>query len=981
MTKAIHSAVIGVLMLITAQFAIAGTMTGTGKLESHTFSAKSYTGSKNRQYKVYVPASYNSSTPVPMIMALHGCAMDHEDAIRDWDLDILADQQNVIIVFPFITTYSGMRNENCWGYWFDNEIHEGGGEAEDLYNLAKEVETKYSIDPKRRYVTGLSSGGAMTVIEAIAFNEYWAAAASVSGLPYGDGSTSVTADLFLNDSSYFASKIQSEIDSDRAIPLMVINSNNDEIVRITAAELIRDSHLEVFGGDKTADGSESCSAEGINCTLTTYKGSDGNVLVQTMFFDGDTSKSKCGSYGCGHYWGGDDTGYETWAYGGGPSTSKAIWNFFSNIEFDGQSSDWTNDYDNGDSGDNSDSSDTGSDDSYVAATKTDTAVNFYLAGILNVNEYITYQSKYGQTPFTLYQGKDGSWSDVNPGGSSSNNSSDNTNNSNSEGGTGTVDTNDNASPGSWKTETIAGMQVNVYTPSSAPVLNGKRALMISLHGCAQTKDDIKNFGNWQKTADKYGMVVATPGAPNGGVLIGCWDYYDTNHSSSNPGRHDDNLIDLADDLMARSSLNIDPAQVYITGLSSGGGETMVMGCLAPDIFAGMGINAGPTIGTTSGQIYSVSTNESAAVSLCKQFAGSNTGDFNTQLTSVIHGTADGMVATGYADMDAKVMANIYGASQDSGTNSIAGGGTETTYSDSIGVRVSKIMVSGMSHAWPAGDGGSGGSYIDHSHVNYPEVVTKFFFENNRRVLRDEITDDNSGDTTDDNTSDDTAGDETDNSSNDDNTDDTNTGDDQVVSDYCQVYTGTNQEHVDAGRAEVYFYYYAKATGSGENLGFLASATEKTLYESPKGTFSTEECVPVTSSSSESEEESAADDANGSESTGSSGDTDDEVTGDEVTGDEVTDIVLPEEEPIEEVEEDDSITIEVGVGDNTVSVSDDGTASITDAEGNTIAEGAVSVKDDTITVEATVDDDSASGSMGYLIGLFGLVLITIRRKRR
>ncbi|THB69094.1 MAG: hypothetical protein D6B27_01060, partial [Gammaproteobacteria bacterium] len=430
---------------------------------------------------------------------------------------------------------------------------------------------------------------------------------------------------------------------------------------------------------------------------------------------------------------------------------------------------------------------------------------------------------------------------------------------------------------------------------------------------------------------------------------------------------------------ARSSLNIDPAQVYITGLSSGGGETMVMGCLAPDIFAGMGINAGPTIGTTSGQIYSVSTNESAAVSLCKQFAGSNTGDFNTQLTSVIHGTADGMVATGYADMDAKVMANIYGASQDSGTNSIAGGGTETTYSDSIGVRVSKIMVSGMSHAWPAGDGGSGGSYIDHSHVNYPEVVTKFFFENNRRVLRDEITDDNSGDTTDDNTSDDTAGDETDNNSNDDNTDDTNTGDDQVVSDYCQVYTGTNQEHVDAGRAEVYFYYYAKATGSGENLGFLASATEKTLYESPKGTFSTEECVPVTSSSSESEEESAADDANGSESTENSGDTDDEVTDDEVT-----DIVLPEEEPIEE---DDTTTIEVGVGDATVTVSDDGTASVTDSSGNTIVEGEAKVNEDDNSVEliVTVDDETAdsaaSGSLGYIIGVFGLVLITIRRKRR
>jgi poly(3-hydroxybutyrate) depolymerase len=51
-----------------------------------------------------------------------------------------------------------------------------------------------------------------------------------------------------------------------------------------------------------------------------------------------------------------------------------------------------------------------------------------------------------------------------------------------------------------------------------------------------------------------------------------------------------------------SQLNIDPSQTYNTGLSSGGGQAMVMGCLAPEIFAGMGINAAPTIGTGSHKI-------------------------------------------------------------------------------------------------------------------------------------------------------------------------------------------------------------------------------------------------------------------------------------------------------------------------------------------------------------------------------------------
>ena len=40
----------------------------------------------------------------------------------------------------------------------------------------------------------------------------------------------------------------------------------------------------------------------------------------------------------------------------------------------------------------------------------------------------------------------------------------------------------------------------------------------------------------------------------------------------------------------------------------------------------------------------------------------------------------------------------------------------------------------MGHARPAGRGTSGGgSYIDHGSINYPQVLTKFLFCNNRRV--------------------------------------------------------------------------------------------------------------------------------------------------------------------------------------------------------------------------------------------------------
>ena len=286
--------------------------------------------------------------------------------------------------------------------------------------------------------------------------------------------------------------------------------------------------------------------------------------------------------------------------------------------------------------------------------------------------------------------------------------------------------------GQWSTETIGGMRVHIYTPQTAPALAGKRALMIGLHGCAQTNDEMRTGGNWEATADAYGMVVALPGAPDGGVIAGCWDYYENNHTRGN--RHNDNLITLATTLMGRASLNIDARQVYVSGLSSGGGETMVMGCLAPDIFAGIGINAGPTIGTTSSQIGFVATDKTRAVNLCRQLAGSNESHLQTQVTSVVHGNNDFLVAQGYGDLDADVMGTIYGATKSAQTQPIPGGGTETAWTKNGVQVVQLIRVAGLAHAWPAGPGSAGGgSFIDHATINYPAVLTDFLFCANRRV--------------------------------------------------------------------------------------------------------------------------------------------------------------------------------------------------------------------------------------------------------
>lgn len=300
--------------------------------------------------------------------------------------------------------------------------------------------------------------------------------------------------------------------------------------------------------------------------------------------------------------------------------------------------------------------------------------------------------------------------------------------------------------GSWNRENgLAGMDyVHIYTPSASPAVDGKRALMINLHGCAQSADDFKNGNDWESVAESYGMVVAIPDVPGNGAadvrsdvsVSQCWDYYFANHTRNN--RHNDNILSLVNNLLGRSGLNIDPDQVYISGLSSGGGETMIMGCLAPDVFAGVGINAGPTIGTGPNEIGTVSTTQGAAVNDCNNIAGGSSGNFQSQITSVVFGTGDYLVNQDYNRLNADVMADIYNASKDSGSNSIAGGGTEELWSKDGKKVVQLITVQGLGHAWPAGsDTSGGGGYIDHTTIDYPEVLTAFLFCNNRRTSENE----------------------------------------------------------------------------------------------------------------------------------------------------------------------------------------------------------------------------------------------------
>lgn len=292
--------------------------------------------------------------------------------------------------------------------------------------------------------------------------------------------------------------------------------------------------------------------------------------------------------------------------------------------------------------------------------------------------------------------------------------------------------------GQWQQIDVAEMPTQLYIPETQPRLAEKRALMVSLGGCGQQAEgntDFRDQSNWPATADEYGMVIAAPNAPGGGVMaFGCWDYYGAKHDRSN--RHNDNILSLVQVLLERDDLNIDPNQVYLSGLSSGGGMVNVLLCLAPDVFAGGGNAAGPALGTTAMQIMYVATDAESVVEHCMDLAGSKSSFLATQILSLAWGDKDAIANPGYAAVTAQAFAKIYRSdatkfiSQEKQAQATA---TKTEWSDDRGPRVSLLMIEAMGHAWPAGGGSGASPFMEANTLNYPAELTKFLFKNNRRV--------------------------------------------------------------------------------------------------------------------------------------------------------------------------------------------------------------------------------------------------------
>ncbi len=305
-------------------------------------------------------------------------------------------------------------------------------------------------------------------------------------------------------------------------------------------------------------------------------------------------------------------------------------------------------------------------------------------------------------------------------------------------------------PGNWteNDKNFGLFNLHVYLPQQAkPKLGKKRALMVVLHGCKQTAsgDILGKRTGWESVAEQYGMILAAPdvpetNTPGSRLFAGCWDWFGTEHQR---GTRDIGLLaDMITGLKARSELNIDPNQVYVVGMSSGGAVAQILACSYPELVAGVGLHSAPAMGSNIPDLFAAPKIAAATiVDNCQQYAADQKNAFASQIASILHGSEDRLAHPAHAERNRDALQQLYGASKEAGKISETNQSNGMLYQDGAGkLRLAQIQVEGMGHAFAAGDGGSGGGtygsqFHDYTHINYPAWVTRFFFENNLRVKR------------------------------------------------------------------------------------------------------------------------------------------------------------------------------------------------------------------------------------------------------
>jgi poly(hydroxyalkanoate) depolymerase family esterase len=292
----------------------------------------------SREYRLYVPSAINNASnavgrkaikPAPLLVMLHGCKQSSEMFAAGTEMNVLAENNNFLVLYPNQDNFSNA--DRCWN-WFDSNTQHKHGEAAIIMKMVDRVRSEYNVDKSRIYVAGLSAGGGMASILASCYPDVFSAAAIHSGIEYEAATSYLVASEVLVKANGTPPDIagrhayECHGSSRRLMPVIVFHGSADtRVIPKHAEQVIQQFAQSNDYGDDGADNNSIVA----NPTSQTHHAGKLSYIVYDYRYAGQLLMRRVLIQGMGHAWSGGKSvpGDEHYDRNGPPATGM-IWNFF-----------------------------------------------------------------------------------------------------------------------------------------------------------------------------------------------------------------------------------------------------------------------------------------------------------------------------------------------------------------------------------------------------------------------------------------------------------------------------------------------------------------------------------------------------------------------------------------------------------------------------------------------------------------------------
>jgi poly(hydroxyalkanoate) depolymerase family esterase len=264
----------------------------------------------------------------------------------------------------------------------------------------------------------------------------------------------------------------------------------------------------------------------------------------------------------------------------------------------------------------------------------------------------------------------------------------------------------------------------LYIPSHHPI--GRRGLLVMLHGGTQDGDDFAAGTRMNDLGEKHGLLVAYPTQPKAANTSLCWNWFTPENQIRGVGEPSI-IAGMTKDIIV--TYDVDPARVFVAGLSAGGAMAAVMGATYPDLYAAVGVHSGLPYKSAADlpSAFAAMRGDAGPLGSRSRKSRSVADDLPRIRTIVFHGDADNIVHPSNA-------ASIVGAPSKGESiecaearHTAARAHTRTMIRDMTGKVVGEQwLIHGSGHAWSGGS--QDGTYTDPQGPDASSEMLRFFLE-------------------------------------------------------------------------------------------------------------------------------------------------------------------------------------------------------------------------------------------------------------